>query len=687
MDYKDTLLEIDNLRVNFYTYQGIVKALDGINLTINKAETLGLVGETGCGKSVTASAITRLILSPPGKIEDGSVYFLEPADVRARRKAYEAEYQAQFDKLSESDKKKAQATYGPRATGFKKKVKPPTQEEIQETIASTRAPLRLTSIYMEKKAAKIPKTERTTQEALRRAYNLLSKNDEYMQMIRGKFISMIFQEPASALNPVFTAGDQIAEVILLHRKQELSKRIIKRLNGELALMGHQDWPRKITVPAKICGKCGQANQAAATKCVKCESEFIGKAKKAKDDVLVCSNCGSPVKDSEVQCKKCNVKFLTKPPEKIQNPTEIEESRKPFLRCSVCGITVKEQDIKCPQCNSIFAVKRRPKKNAVKIKTCVKCGTSISMEDEKCPCCGCNEFLELKKGLFVRRGSSSASIHRVEYRCSICDNKINKRDEWCDQCGNQFFGPISWRIRPVFLRSYKKIFQIIEKNPKSNYIRTMGKIPLLNRFSKELYHEAFRDAVRMIEIVRIPDPKEVAHRYPHELSGGMQQRVMIAIALACNPKLLIADEPTTALDVTIQAQILKLMREMKEKFGSSILLITHNLGVVAEMCDRVGVMYAGTMAEIGDVRAIFKSPLHPYTMSLMKAVPSVHQDTERLFTIRGSVPNLVFPPTGCRFHPRCDFMKEYCSKMKPELVEIEKGHFVACHKASGAKGYV
>ena len=207
MDYKDTLLEIDNLRVNFYTYQGIVKALDGINLTINKAETLGLVGETGCGKSVTASAITRLILSPPGKIEDGSVYFLEPADVRARRKAYEAEYQAQFDKLSESDKKKAQATYGPRATGFKKKVKPPTQEEIQETIASTRAPLRLTSIYMEKKAAKIPKTERTTQEALRRAYNLLSKNDEYMQMIRGKFISMIFQEPASALNPVFTAGD------------------------------------------------------------------------------------------------------------------------------------------------------------------------------------------------------------------------------------------------------------------------------------------------------------------------------------------------------------------------------------------------------------------------------------------------------------------------------------------------
>jgi peptide/nickel transport system ATP-binding protein len=163
--------------------------------------------------------------------------------------------------------------------------------------------------------------------------------------------------------------------------------------------------------------------------------------------------------------------------------------------------------------------------------------------------------------------------------------------------------------------------------------------------------------------------------------------MIAIALSCNPKLLVADEPTTALDVTIQAQILKLMRDLKQAYGSSILLITHNLGVVAEMCDRVGVMYAGSMAEIADARTIFKFPLHPYTVGLMQAVPSVQLELDRLFTIKGSVPNLIYPPSGCRFHPRCDYAKEYCKQVKPELVEIEKNHFVSCHKVSEARGYV
>ena len=195
------------------------------------------------------------------------------------------------------------------------------------------------------------------------------------------------------------------------------------------------------------------------------------------------------------------------------------------------------------------------------------------------------------------------------------------------------------------------------------------------------------AVDLLARTGIPDPVKRVDSFPHQLSGGQRQRAMIAMALACRPKLLIADEPTTALDVTIQAQILKLMRDLKKSYGSSILLITHNLGVVAEMCDRVGVMYAGTMAEIGDVRTIFKSPLHPYTAGLMKAVPAVHQELDRLNSIRGSVPNLITPPSGCRFHPRCDFAKSYCTKVKPELVEIEPGHFVSCHKVSGAKGYV
>jgi oligopeptide/dipeptide ABC transporter ATP-binding protein len=242
------------------------------------------------------------------------------------------------------------------------------------------------------------------------------------------------------------------------------------------------------------------------------------------------------------------------------------------------------------------------------------------------------------------------------------------------------------------RSYRvRMLEFIAKNPNAigtfiERVPLLRRIPFVNEHNEDLYKEAIKEAARMLEIVRIPDPSAVVSRYPYELSGGMQQRVMIAMALACNPKLLIADEPTTALDVTIQAQILKLMRDLKESYGSSILLITHNLGVVAEMCDRVGVMYAGSMAEIGSARTIFKEPLHPYTHGLMKSVPSAQQDAENLFTIRGSVPNLVKPPGGCRFHPRCDYARDICKKTKPKLVEVSPGHLVACHKVTGAEGY-
>jgi peptide/nickel transport system ATP-binding protein len=165
---------------------------------------------------------------------------------------------------------------------------------------------------------------------------------------------------------------------------------------------------------------------------------------------------------------------------------------------------------------------------------------------------------------------------------------------------------------------------------------------------------------------------------------MQQRVMIAMALACKPQLLIADEPTTALDVTIQAQILKLMRDLQEQTGTSILLITHNLGVVAEVCDRVGVMYAGTIAEIGPKMDIFKEPLHPYTQGLMNSIPKVNMDMTRLETIEGSVPNLSNPPSGCRFHPRCPYAMEKCKEIKPQMVEVRPGHFTACHLYTGVR---
>ncbi len=184
---------------------------------------------------------------------------------------------------------------------------------------------------------------------------------------------------------------------------------------------------------------------------------------------------------------------------------------------------------------------------------------------------------------------------------------------------------------------------------------------------------------MLSLTGIPAPERVAKSYPHELSGGMLQRAMIAMALSCKPALLIADEPTTALDVTIEAQILELMKSLKEKTSSSILMITHDLGVVAELCDRVGVMYAGNIVELTDVKSIFQHPMHPYTIGLIGSIPKMAQKQgERLETIPGSVPNLITPPPGCRFHPRCSKAMDICKIEKPLMTEIESGHLVACH---------
>lgn len=335
-------MKIKNLKTYFYTYEGVVKALEETSFDILKGETFGLIGETGCGKSVTALSVMQLIPSPPGKIIKGEVIF--------------------------------------------------------------------------------------------KGEDLLKKSEEEMKKVRGKEISMIFQEPMTALNPVYSVGEQIAEVILLHE------------------------------------------------------------------------------------------------------------------------TFPEQNQKIPWYNL-------------------------------------------------------------------------------------------WKKRKI-----KKITQ----------------------------KKAFERAINALDLVKISDPKKVSKQYPHELSGGMRQRAMIAMMLACNPELLIADEPTTALDVTVQAQILDLMQELQQRRGTAIWLITHNLGIIAEMCDRVGVMYAGYIVEIGTTKKIFDNPDHPYTRGLMRAIPKILEDRKRLDIIPGIVPNLIEPPSGCRFHPRCKYHTDICKECEPTLKEVEKNHYVACH---------
>jgi oligopeptide/dipeptide ABC transporter ATP-binding protein len=353
----DVLLEIRDLRTYFYTEDGVVKAINGVNLEIASGETLGLVGESGSGKSVTALSILRLIQDPPGKIVSGQVLF-KGADL---------------------------LTY------------PTTQ--------------------------------------LRRD-------------IRGREIAMIFQDPMTSLNPVFTVGSQLAEAIYLH-------------------------------------------------------QFKGQRAAVQQGVTMLRKAGAP-------------------------------------------------------------------------------------------------GLEGLADLWVESDRGT------------------------------------------------------------------------------LWQRAVQRGIRMMEAVGIPSARDRVIDYPHQFSGGMRQRIMIAMAISCHPSLLIADEPTTALDVTIQVQILEIMKTIKRAFGTSILLITHNLGVIAEMADRVAVMYAGNIVEYTDARTLFYEPKHPYTVGLLNCYPEVDGPRKQLESIEGVVPDLINPPSGCRFHPRCKQAMAVCREHEPQLRPVADGHLVSCH---------
>jgi peptide/nickel transport system ATP-binding protein len=410
----DVLLDVRDLRTNFYIYKGVVKALDGVTFKVYRGETLALVGETGCGKSVTTTSILRLIPMPPGKIEGG--------------------------------------------------------------------------------------------EALFRGVDLLKLPLEELRRVRGKDIAMIFQDPMTYINPVFTIGNQLAEVIALH--QDLTSEIledkIERLNKALKVLGDE-----------------------------------------------------PERRAKMEARLKELK------------SQLELSRQ---------VSYKE--------------------------------------------------LETLKIRMRRKGLCAED--KADIKAKIAELQVKLK-----------------QLRKPSGREAKKA--------------------------------AMKKAKAMLDLVRMPYAEQILHQYPHELSGGMRQRAMIAQALSCKPDLLIADEATTSLDVTIQAQVLALLNDLKAEIkGSAIIIITHDLGVVAEMCDRVIVMYAGTIVEEALTERLFHNPLHPYTKGLMSAIPKIHVKQERLEIIPGAVPNLVNPPGGCRFHPRCAFRMEICDSVKPEPIEVEPGHFVACH---------
>ncbi|HXJ53793.1 MAG TPA: ABC transporter ATP-binding protein [Burkholderiales bacterium] len=250
---------------------------------------------------------------------------------------------------------------------------------------------------------------------------------------------------------------------------------------------------------------------------------------------------------------------------------------------------------------------------------------------------------------------------------------------------RFEGEDLLRLSPARLRELRgarlsMIFQ--EPMTSLNPAFTVGDqvAEALLRHEKTSRKEAKHNAIEMLRRVRIPSPERRARDYPHRLSGGMRQRVMIAMALACNPQLLIADEPTTALDVTIQAQILELMRALRSELGTAIILITHDLGVIAELADDVIVMYAGKVVERCPVSSLFTEPHHPYTIGLLGSIPRLDLAQQRLSAIEGTVPDAAAMPAGCRFHARCPFAVNKCREEVPPLLPIEENHFVACWRA-------
>ena len=255
-------------------------------------------------------------------------------------------------------------------------------------------------------------------------------------------------------------------------------------------------------------------------------------------------------------------------------------------------------------------------------------------------------------------------------------KIVSGDIWFE--GENILAKTENEMRKIRGKTISMIFQ--DPMTALNPVFTVGdQIVTIIRFHQNVgKNEARARAVDMLNLVGLSDPVATLKKYPHEMSGGMSQRVMIAMALSCRPSLLIADEPTTALDVTVQAQILDLMKSLKKEIDTSIMLITHDLGVIAKMCENVAVMYAGRIVEYGSLRHIFKNPGHPYTQGLLSSTLKLGEKKDRLEIIEGNVPDLSQLPPGCLFNPRCAQTKAICRREIPATVEIEKGHVVACH---------
>ena len=537
------LLEIEGLRVHFDTLDGPIEALHSVNLNVDQGQIMGLVGESGCGKSVTSLVTIGLATCD---IDEGSV-------------KYEGKELLFSD--SESDKK------------------------IQEISGRITAVGVLASIIFVFWAILIDPVQGATFLLVFLFVSIASwlvgfagkreyrRHQKFMRWVRGNEISMIFQEPMTALNPLYTVEKQISEVMREHDRlvEAETPRLFRAVQALVS-------PLKLAFTA-IRLRPQSASAILAVLAFVTVAHLNGFADDAKNWVFLLVIV-IPLSASWTLFKNHNAALRSE-------ISDTSHSTNP----------------------SIFT-----------------------------------------KG-WVRK---SASILLPLLPLGIAAALVMFLMLWM---------PFSALLGMVVIST----------------LLALPVIMALDYLKLDPAHT--QQVISILEAVRIPNPIAVVNMYPHELSGGMRQRVMIAMMMSCEPKLLIADEPTTALDVTIQAQILQLMRDLRDEKGTAILLITHDLGVIAEMCDSVTVMYAGSIVEKGSIEAILSRPRMPYTIGLLHSIPTIDDESEHrdvLPIIPGQVPDPNLHFDGCRFHPRCPFADELCISTPPPMIEVEPGHFAACH---------
>ena len=548
------LLDIQGLRVHFDTLDGPVEALHSVSLSVNEGEIMGVVGESGCGKSVTSLVTIGLATCD---VDDGSITF--DGDELIQRTPQETERTLSVLKYFSSF-----FTLGLILSLFWTFLEPIQGLQISAVMLTA-----FSICFVSRRILDAPR----------------SRHEKFMRSIRGNKISMIFQEPMTALNPLYTVEKQVSEVLRQHDKLDAAESSMGLRIGQA-----------LVYPATLLSNFVRSDMRAGLQLIGAFMFIFIVHQSGNNDTIL--------------------DILTLPISLLIDVLDVLFLILDFIP-SIAGSS----------------------KNIGYLFYLVEIIVVYFVID----------FIEWGFLPAVFRGDILSKTPKS----------------------------VVWYI--VILILLWVPFGVLMTIIGSVVILAIPPIQISGFLRLDPAHT--RQVVRILKEVKIPNPEAVVKMYPHELSGGMRQRVMIAMMMACEPKLLIADEPTTALDVTIQAQILNLMKDLRDREGTAIMMITHDLGVIAETCDAVTVMYAGSVVETGSLKQVLGSPRMPYTIGLLHSIPRIKEAGEErvdLPIIPGQVPDPNEEFDGCRFHPRCPFANDLCRAKPPQMQEVAPGHYAACH---------